>query len=110
MNTLTGFNIVKNRKNPTCFKIPIIEEELRFRFVRIPIKHRALLWIPGMCFIDWNDCVILLSINENDGRRFFSQWHSVYGIDFHGKDVASTRIPRNRLTLANVTKKVMPFS
>ena len=73
----------------------------------IPVEHCPLLWIPGVRFVQPNNCVVSFGIEENDDGGLLWFWHSVDILDLHTDYVSIAAIPGNRLTLANVPKEMM---
>lgn len=60
-----------------------------------------------MGFIQMNDPVSVLGINDADRSGFIGFGHPVNPVNFKAENIAPACIPWNGLALANVTKEMM---
>jgi hypothetical protein len=56
---------------------------------------------------DPNDLVVILGIDEDDGRCLRGLGQAVDMVDLHGQDVAVGGVPGDGLTLANVAEEMV---
>ena len=79
-------------------RITIVEKELRFRGLRIPIKHGALLRIPAARMIHELDGVVVGGVDEHDVRGIVRSRHVILEARLQRHNVAPGGVPRQRTT------------
>ena len=83
---------------------PVVVNKEAFGVGRVPLKHRALLPIPGEGGGKRFKPTITVQPDDAHGGAVFRRWRAVIEADLMGKEQASGRIPG---TLIVITEKMM---
>ena len=59
-------NVVEHREDMVRLGVAVVEEELGVGRVGVPVKHGALLEVPGAGFFNLRDTVVVVGVEEDD--------------------------------------------
>ena len=76
----------------------------------MPVKHGALLGIPRVRFVQPQNLVVPLGINNKHSRGLIGGGQAIDSVYLKAQHISSAGVPRNRLALADIAKKMMPFA
>ena len=101
------FDVVENAEYFLRFCIAVVEEELSFLCVGIPVKHSSLLWIPGPGFFNLRGFVVVFRIEEDDVGGVVGSGHAFLECRAQHDHVAAALVPRGIAHVSDVAEKMV---
>ena len=100
-------DVEQHREHLAGLRIAVVEEELRLRMLRVPVKHRPLLRIPAASPIDDAHGVVVTGVEQADVRGIVRARQPVLEADLQREHVPAAGVPRDGAALADVSEIVV---